>query len=70
MELHISEIYGNHIHPVGSTVIRPTDMETEHTLWGPLSLGLQIWRHNTLWGPLSLGLQIWKQNTPCGVLCH
>jgi hypothetical protein len=45
---------GYRTHSVGSSVTRPTDMETEHTLWGPL---LQ-------------GLQIWKQNTSCGVLCY
>jgi hypothetical protein len=36
---HISETDGNHIHPVGSTVTMPADMETVHTVWGPLSLG-------------------------------
>ena len=39
---HISETDGNHIHPVGSTVTRPTDMKTEHTLCVPLLQGLQI----------------------------
>jgi len=39
IDLHISETDGNHIHPVGSTVTRHTDTETEYTLWGPLSLG-------------------------------
>lgn len=39
IDLHISETDRNHIHPVWSAVTRPTDIETEHTLWGPLSLG-------------------------------